>query len=240
MRQQTVRHINRLFSSLGLSVRRRHSFREPALHLARKCEEFGISTILDIGANVGQFGRRVRDAGYRGQLVSFEPLDMAHSSLTSAAGGDRSWTVMPPMALGSTAGKAKINVSSNLSSSSLLAVDQRSIDAFPRSAFVRTEDIDIRRLDTVTSPLWSQPYALKIDTQGFEIEVLSGAENILPQVKLVLIEMSLCPLYEGAPLLAEVYSWLEQRGFRCIGLTEGFVDLDRQEMLQVDGLFTRD
>lgn len=225
---------------LGYVLQRKHSFRDATAHLVDKCQELGIATLFDVGANIGQFGRAARKAGYRDLIVSFEPVHKAHAILSNTAKCDNLWCVMPRMALGKEAGTAEINVAENLASSSLLPVNQRSVDAAPQSQFVALETIELRRLDTQVHQEWAKPYALKIDTQGFELDVLQGANEILNDIRLVSLEMSLAQLYkQGAPLMA-VYGWLEQHGFRCIGLTEGFSDLARREMLQVDGLFIRD
>src|SRR5271163_4949912 len=115
----------RAFAQLGLRVSADRPFRNPARLIALKAAELGARTMLDVGANSGQFARELRREGYAGTIVSFEPLSQAHADLARAASRDSHWTVMPRMALGDAAGRAAINVSRNLASSSLLAVERR-------------------------------------------------------------------------------------------------------------------
>src|SRR5580692_7057782 len=80
------------------------------------------AAVLDVGANIGQYGRMLRGIGYAGPIISFEPLGSAHKKLSAAAGAERSWIVAPRAALGSAKGSIEINVSGNSVSSSVLAV----------------------------------------------------------------------------------------------------------------------
>src|SRR3546814_15900459 len=78
-------------------------------------EELGIETLLDVGANKGQFARDARASGFHGDIYSFEPLAVAHAICSAAARSDPRWTVLPAMALGAETGTATINVSENRS-----------------------------------------------------------------------------------------------------------------------------
>ena len=229
----------RTLGRLGLKVTFDRPFRNPAKLIALKAAELGARTMLDVGANSGQFARGLRQAGYAETIVSFEPLSQVHAELARAASRDSHWVVAPPMALGDVAGRAAINVSKNLASSSLLAVERRSVEAGPESGFVGVEEIDIKRLDDVIDPAWPGEFALKLDTQGFELHVLRGAPETLKRTVLVVAELSLVPLYGDGARFLEVFRFLEDSGFRCINLFEGFTDRARNEVLQVDGVFVR-
>jgi hypothetical protein len=80
---------------------------------------------------------------------------------------------------------------------------------------------------------------MKVDTQGFEMEVLKGAPQTLAQTSVLMLEMSLAPLYEGGARFGELFDYVIGQGFACIGIHRGFCDLEAMEMLQVDGLFAR-
>jgi FkbM family methyltransferase len=229
-----------LLAKAGLDVRRLRPARDSTRQLAVKMAERGVRSLIDVGANMGQFGQAVRKAGYGGALFSIEPLSAAHAICARVAARDPNWHLLAPMALGAAAGAAEINVAKNLASSSFLEVDARSLAAAPESGFTGKEKVDIQPLDAIADPAWPRPLALKIDTQGYEREVLAGAAATLADVELILVEMSLTPLYRGAPSFAELYAMIEGLGFRCIGMTQGFTDHDRSEVLQVDALFIRD
>ncbi len=226
-------------SLAGLRVERNYIVRDAIRHFVFKAQELGIGSVLDVGANAGQFATELRHGGYTGAIYSFEPIKAAHAACVRAAQGDANWHVQPATALGNQTGTAEIHVSHNLVSSSLMPVKRNSVDAAPESAFSNKETISIARLDDVIEPDWPRPLALKIDTQGFEVEVMRGAPITMKEVALLQLEMSLVELYEGAPTFSEVYREVESLGFRCISITQGFVDHDRQELLQVDGLFVR-
>lgn len=234
------RAIHELLDWMGLNVSYARTIRDPVKLLVNKAAELETRTILDVGANVGQFGSAIRKLGYAGAIVSFEPLSAAHNRLTKVASGDPAWYVAPRMALGEANGVSIINVSHNLASSSLLQVEQRSVTAAPLSGYCSTEEVPVNRLDEVIDPGWSGPYAMKLDTQGFELHVLRGAPNTLGRTKVVMVEMSLAPLYAGGASFLDVYRFFEDNGFRCITLTHGFADHERNELLQMDGVFVRD
>lgn len=195
--------------------------------------------MFDVGANTGQFARELRTERYKGRIISFEPLGSCHEMLSLAAEHDQNWFVAPPMALGAKKGEAEMLVAENLVSSSLLPVVEKSINAAPHSRQVSREMVTVHRLDSIVDDQWEPPFAIKVDTQGFEMQVLQGAEDILARTVLLLLEMSLVPLYQGGSAFADLYLAMERRGFRCIGLTQGFADLQRNEQLQADALFVR-
>lgn len=230
----------RLAGRFGVRLVRDRAMRDPVRLLSFKASERKVATILDIGANTGQFGAELLEGGWAGQLVSFEPIGEAHSQLMAraAAHGGR-WAVPSAMAIGSENGETAINVSANIMSSSLLPVGEASTSVVAETAYTRTETIQVRRLDDVIDPSWPGPFAMKLDTQGFELEVVRGATETLKRTEVIMAEMSLARLYEGGARFAELYRAIEDAGFRCIALTEGFADYDRNEVLQVDGVFVR-
>ena len=204
-----------------------------------KAKELGVETVFDVGANTGQFARGLRRAGWVGRIVSFEPLADAHHKLVDCASSDPLWFVPAAMALGSRSARTVINVAANSVSSSLLDMESRSVAVEPNTKYTSIAAIDVGKLDDVIADEWSGPFALKLDTQGFELEVLRGAERTLPNVRVIATEMSLVSLYKEGAKLADVFAFLENRGFSAIAVTEGFADVERNEVLQVDVVFVR-
>jgi FkbM family methyltransferase len=197
--------------------------------------------VVDVGANSGQFVRRLRSCGYRGRVVSFEPLARAHAQLTANAVGDPNWLVAPRMALGRNRCQQVINVAANSVSSSFLPMRSVHAEAAPHALYCGSEDVQVERLDSVLQELCpgDEPVLLKIDTQGYEVEVLHGAAGILPRVAALQLELSLIPVYEGAPSLIAVASLVEELGFELFHLLPGLLDERRGRLLQADGFFVR-
>jgi len=201
----------------------------------------GISTVLDVGANVGQYAGELRQFGYSGTIHSFEPLPVAYAVLETAAGGDSRWYTHP-LALGAVPGEGEINVSRNSYSSSLRDLMPGHLAGAPDSAYVGKEKIvistvsdQLTKLAVVDNDVW-----LKIDTQGFEREVLRGAEPVLTQIKVVQLEISLQPLYDQGMELDETLAYFAARGYKLVGLEPGFYNKETGHQLQVDGVFVRD
>ena len=196
--------------------------------------------MLEVGSNRGGFVRHLRSAGYRGRIVSFEPLSEAFAQLETASASDPSWQCIR-LALGSKEGTATINVSGNSVSSSLLGMKRRHEDAAPGSGFVGTESCAVATLDSLRDQVL-QPddrVYLKLDVQGFELEVLHGAAAMLEQVVVIDVELSLVPLYDGSPGVDDVLRYLDQRRFGVVALDPGFVEKATGSIMQVNGLFAR-
>jgi FkbM family methyltransferase len=205
-----------------------------------------IHLILDVGANAGQYGSLLRsDFGYRGRILSFEPLTAAHAALTARAAADplRLWEVAPRLALGAVNGTTTIHVAGNSVSSSILPMQPSHESAAPQSVGRGVEEITISRLDDVVrqrSISIDRHVLLKIDTQGYELEVLKGAAETVAAVGATQTEMSFQPLYGGQPLFDEVYAYLAERGFTVFDIIPGFSDPQSGRLLQADGIFVRD
>jgi FkbM family methyltransferase len=208
--------------------------------LSRLLRERGINLVLDVGANEGWFAVRLRASGYRGRIVSFEPLAEMFGKLESRSEVDDRWESFH-LALGSEARTATLNIAGNWASSSLLPMNPRHRIAEPRSEYVGSQQCEVVTLDSLRERLIdpSEHAYLKLDVQGSELEVLKGAEEVLDQVEVIQAELSLLPLYDGAPLLGSVVGYLDERRFGLVGLTPAFVDQSTGTILQVDGIFTR-
>jgi len=225
---------------LGLEV---HSYipqrSEPA-QLVAIFRHLNIGLVLDVGANEGQYGKAIRDAGYAGRIVSFEPQTVAHANLMREAAGDTLWSIHSRCAIGATDSIAEINVSENSVSSSLLPMLSKHLETAPTSQYVRRERVPLARLDTIVPSLDpSRPMFLKIDTQGYEEPVLDGAENILGNVPGIQLEMSLVPLYDGQALWEVLLQRLSRAGYKLWALRQGLVDPVSGRLLQMEGIFVR-
>jgi FkbM family methyltransferase len=226
--------------SRGLDVVRYDPTRMPAGRRAALIAERRGDVALDVGANDGAFGRGLRDAGFAGRIVSFEPQRSAFDALASAARSDPMWECHR-LALGSADGEQELHVAGNSSSSSLLEMTQQHVASAPESRYVSSECVPVARLDTIRDEVVraGERVYLKLDVQGLELEVLAGAERLLDQVVLVESELSFARLYEGGAPFAQVVAHLEERGFHLLSVDPVFVDPGSGRLLQVDGVFGR-
>jgi FkbM family methyltransferase len=176
------------------------------------------ATVVDAGANKGQFALVARFHNPDSRIYSFEPLAGPARVFAAVFAGDRN-TVLLRHALGSAEEEAMINVSGRADSSSLLPISALQNENFPGTAAVGQEAISVRRLDDVASEIKiKEPALLKIDVQGFEMELLKGAEQSLASFSDIYVELSFVPFYEGQALAPEVIAWLDGRGFSLKGI----------------------
>jgi FkbM family methyltransferase len=229
------------FHRLGWDVRRSSYPSSEEVLLTRFLAVARPSLVLDVGANIGQYGLTLRKCGFSGRIVSFEALASAHARLTAVAARDQAWLAMPVCALGRAAGEGRINVAQNLLSSSLLPMNELHLQAAPESAYVSSEPVRVARLDELAASVLPPDghLLLKIDTQGYEEEVLAGATGVLNRICALQLELSVTPLYRGAPDLRRMLELCESLGFRLHGLIPGFYDPKTGQLLQMDGLFLR-
>jgi FkbM family methyltransferase len=237
-----AKHLLRgLLRRLGLTVRRYSPATSPEAQIQTLLSHHGVDLVLDVGANEGQHALALRRAGYRGHIVSFEPLSAAWAACAKHASRDPLWAMAPRAALGEREGTVDIHVSRNSVSSSLLPMCDTHRNAAPTSDYVGVERVELHRLDGLAAQAVvraARPF-LKVDTQGYERQVLAGATGLLPRLVGVQLEMSLTPLYEGSATLPELLALMQEWGFQLHALLPAFIDPASGRTLQVDGLFFR-
>lgn len=195
-------------------------------------------TVLDVGANRGQFALVAIRRFPRAQIVCFEPLDAARAKLEHVLDGHAQLRVVAS-AVADSAGSADLLVSRADDSSSLLVGTDRLLATFPDTAVVERVSVPTERLDALVADCAVvRPMLLKIDVQGAELEVLRGATAILHKTDTVLVECSLVELYAGQALADEVIRFLHAHSFRLVAITSPTLD-DTRLVLQADLLFER-
>ncbi len=207
--------------------------------LRRMLMELRPAVVIDVGANVGQYGRKVRRLRYSGRMVSYEPLVAAHAELSRLAESDPQWTVAPRSAVGREDGSLMIHVARDSVSSSLMPSTNFLTDAAPRVTPVDQQQTPIVSLDSPAAVATEGSVFLKVDTQGYELEVLGGATEVLKRVCGLQLELSLVPLYSGAPTIADVLGYVVSIGFEPFQLVPGFRDDRTGRLLQAEGFFVR-
>jgi FkbM family methyltransferase len=211
---------------------------EPETRWVRIFIENPIDLVLDVGANTGTFAKDLRAIGYGGTIHSFEPVPDVYQELAKNASGDPNWHVYP-VGLGSREGRLTIDISANNGeSSSFLKMDSRHIEVAPHSQIIKSAEVDILTVDGFlkNSGLTGKCSLLKIDTQGYESEVLAGATDSLRNFDFLHLEMSLVPLYINQALIHDVLAFCYRFGFTAIDLHPYMFDGRNGHLLQMNGV----
>ena len=203
-------------------------------------EKQNIDLILDVGANEGQFAQKMRSF-YPGDIHSFEPVSSAFDKLARIASSDRHWYVHN-CALGSQESIRTINVANLTVFSSLLKPNDYCAERFGgQSLGMKEEAISVRRmdklLDEILPGIASRRALLKMDTQGYDLEVFNGLGNALKHVVALQSEVSLVSIYEGMPHWLESISVYETRGFGVVGMFP--ISQDSNRVIEYDCLLVR-
>jgi FkbM family methyltransferase len=236
------RLIRRSLNAVGYDAHRFLASESPWAQLARLISFHRIDYVVDVGANVGQYAQQLRFLDYRGDILSFEPMQIAHAALLRNASSDARWKVAPRLCVGDQEGTATLQISANNESNSVADVLPASTDVAPSSRFVRSEQVPITTLDIFfrQNPLPAQAVPLlKLDVQGLEHRVIAGAKEVLPKFQSIQCELSLVPLYAGQPLLGDMLALLREAGFELHAMLPGFTDEKTGRSLQMDGIFFR-
>ncbi len=221
-------------------VRERVRVPPHAALMGQLANDLGVEWLLDVGANVGQFGTLMRRAGYRRHLVSFEPVGDAFARLQDAASADPLWSV-EQRAVGAAPGRQLIHVAGNSVSSSLLPMGERHLELSSESAYTRDEEVEVTTVADVVAAHGIDPRRtfLKADVQGLESAVLDGAGPQLGDFAMLELELSLLELYEGQQLLPELVTRLTGSGFVLWTFFPAYIDKVNKRMWWADGLFVR-
>jgi len=197
-----------------------------------------IDTVLDVGANIGQYGSELRNIGFKGTILSFEPTSEAFAKLKKNAQKDANWKVYN-FSLGAFDGETEINISKNSVSSSILNNLPQLTESAPEAKFISKETIKVKKIDTIFQELGltNKQIYLKIDTQGYENMVIEGAKESLPLIKGIQIEMALIPTYENAITFDEMITKLKQNNYITTSIESGYYDKKTGKLLEVDGIF---
>lgn len=199
--------------------------------LRRLLHALQIDCVLDVGANRGQFGRELRGVGYRGWIVSFEPNPNDFRILKAAA--DEKWLCYP-LALSSENGERSFNIAPlSLLSSFLTPIDGTVEQRIP---------VNMRRLDGLLDDILARTGAhrlfLKMDTQGFDLEVVKGADARMGEFAGMLSELSVTPIYQGMPTYLDALQLYHSLGFKLHSLHVVSWNADGS-VLEYDGFMVR-
>jgi FkbM family methyltransferase len=194
-----------------------------------------IRTVIDVGANRGQFALVARQRWPEARLICFEPLPEPAAVLRRVLGDSEDLEIVQA-AVGAEPGTATIHVSQSDDSSSLLAMTSRQSATFPGTQEIGALEVTTTSLDHQLGDGVERPALLKLDVQGFELEVLRGAERTLRGIDFVLVECSFQEFYAGQARADDVVRFLHGHGFSLLAGTAPTVDRNGV-LLQLDFIF---
>lgn len=232
--------ICRLLETIKLRVSRISHRTDIELCFLEYLKRAGIKSVVDVGANVGQFSEKLLKAGFAGHVYSIEPQNEAFRRLKAVSKNFINWNVYQ-CGIGSEAGTLSINISKNSVSSSFKEMSPLHIDANQESKYVNKEAVNIITLDQFREQHIPDTgtIALKIDTQGFEFEVLKGGLKTLEDCPCIMLEVSFVELYADSPSFADIFTYMDSLGYFLYRIDRGFMDPATGQSLQADVIFCK-
>ena len=204
-----IHNIRKIIQKTGFDF---HKYR-PQTDYWEYVKTLEIKTVLDIGANVGQFAKEARGKLPEARIYSFEPLKESFNKLQSYFGVDKKFTGFN-FALGEKTEQITMHKSQYTPSSSLLLMSETHKTLFPHTKNHTEEDVAVKKLDEIAPQLnLEKELLIKIDVQGFEDKVINGGVETFKKAKVVLVETSFTILYEGQPTFDDIYEKLKSLGF---------------------------
>jgi FkbM family methyltransferase len=200
-----------------------------------------INLTLDVGASVGNWASQLIDEGYDSKIVSFEPLSGSYRVLKSRCSEFPNWECQN-FALGDSSRQTSINVSKNKESSSLSKILDTHIEAFPDSKIISEEKVNLKTIDDFLKnrPDLEGNVFVKVDVQGFEKKVLTGAKGSLNRISILQLEMGLEALYADEFLFCDWLKHLKSLHFHPVHIQNAFSHHETKRLLQVDCVFVNE
>jgi FkbM family methyltransferase len=228
-----VTWIRSLLNKIGLDLIRSHNNHSSLeFHLGNIFAKKSIDCVLDVGANAGQYGASLRKLGYDGWIVSFEPVLAVFNKLVDYSRDDNRW-ICYNVALGDKAELKNINVYSSTVFSSFLNANDYSKGIWKSLNNVLPEQVKVVRLDdlfvSIQEKTGCQHFYLKLDTQGYDLNVFQGSFNSLDSIDAMQTELSLIHVYEG---MLSPYAMLEQLHKRDYFIS-GMYPINRDDSLAI-------
>ena len=208
-------------------------------HLSVVLKKFNINVVFDVGANVGQYALFLRKLGYRGRIISFEPVSSTFAILQNESLTDALWTAFN-IGLGSESREMKINVFQSSVMASFLNANEFGSRTYGNNMEVESyETISVKTLDSFIQENKGlinkeDRVLLKMDTQGFDVEVFQGASESLRQIEILQSEIPLKPIYEGMANYHEILKEYENHHYELSGIYPVSRDPNSYGLIEVD------
>ena len=245
LQSSRLEHFRRyLGKQLGIHLKLKRftaSASEP-LRVTMNILQMGVNCVIEVGANTLQFGQSLYDFGYQDRVISFEPLENAYEILEKRSSKYQNWIVAGRCAIGNRDGLVRINVSDNSVFSSVLKITPHYVSHNPKARKVGIEEVPIYSLDSITSSFLSgkETLLLKIDTEGYEKQVLEGASDLLQNTLGLKIEIPLYPIHKNPQYnFYEIIEFVRNLSFMPYSFNVEGVDRHTGRVNTIDGLFFR-
>jgi FkbM family methyltransferase len=237
------RVIQKAVRAVGLHVGRYPPVDSLAYHLKSLLRELAIDCVLDVGAHEGEYAGFLRDLGYAGDIISFEPVRSSFETLTKSRSADKRWRGHN-IALGAEETELEMNIYSGSVFNSFLKPTEDDNARFRNiTQLVRVEKVPVRRLASfVDEILAARPDArifLKMDTQGYDLQVVRGGGRRLAAIQALQTELAARATYAGMPTLPESLSELDRLGFELTGIFPVARELDHLRVIEFDCVMCR-
>lgn len=201
--------------------------------------DYNFRTIIDIGANEGQFSDKIRTLFPNALIYAFEPLPEAFSRLQKNFDTDTRLRAFN-IALGESEGEIRFYENQYSQSSSALEPGEGLAKNFSFAKEVKEINVQVDTLDRVLqSEKTELPLLVKVDVQGYEDHVLKGGIRTLKEASVILCEVSFVELYKGQKLFSDIFEFLNQLGFNYAGSLEQIRSVETNRVLQADAIFIR-
>lgn len=240
MIKQSIKSIlNSFFGLFNLKVNKITQSNDFFYYILKTLDYFNIDTVLDIGANKGQFAEKLIKFGYSKKIISFEPMQMAFDILKKKTEKYDNWIVNERVGFGNKVEERILNISINSVSSSILKLNKKHIIQEPTAKFFKKEKIKLTTLNSLLNDkkFKKKKIFIKIDTQGYEKNIILGASRVLKKIKGVMLEASILPLYRNENNFTKMIQFMKKKGFYVWAIERGFSNKSSGRVLQLDIIF---
>jgi FkbM family methyltransferase len=243
MRKNTFDLVKDVAQRLGIAISHYPPPGSLERHLRDFLSQLEINVVLDVGAFIGNYAKDLRNLGYRGRIISFEPVPNSYENLTKAMSNDSLWRG-EKYGLSDVNSEALINTHSKGNFNSLLTLREDAEQAYSLDPTLRSQvPIQLRRLDAVLPELIEGIAAprifMKMDTQGHDVSVVKGSAGVLGMILGIQSELPAVEIYDGMLSMPETLSYYAS----CSFFPSGFYPVNTFRSLQVspefDVLFSR-
>jgi FkbM family methyltransferase len=232
--------VKRTLRHLGYDLVRYPSLETYGQHIRDLLDTLDIDLVLDVGAHHGEYGLLLRELGYAGRIISFEPVAMNFDVISQCCAHDPSWQAHN-LALGSEDADRSMNVMSNSFFNSFLVPSE--VSWHDGNRVKRIDKVTVRRLDGLFDQMLNDAGAhnvfLKMDTQGWDLEVLRGANACISHIGAVQSEVPLKAIYKEMPSFMEVMTECNRLGFEITGMFRVSRDTNNLAIVEFDCVMAR-